>query len=338
MVYFLTKLTVDHDETERFTSDISVFHYIVAFLLFFLTWEVSDWFIRTNKNSRLFTKLDTFGNTKVLLLTLCVLIPISALIYYIGIFYIEKIDIHKAWLHFRIDFFRAILLMASLSIFNQFYHISKGKKEIESSILKLKKEVMTSRYTSLKSQISPHFLFNSLNTLTSLMYEDRDLASDFVTRLASCYRYILDNREEDLVRLDKEIQFLDSFVFMLKVRHNDAITINTTIGKENHSKLIPTLSVQMLVENVLKHNYYSKEHPIHIDIFIEDDRIIVKNNIKKRTDSEKSTQLGLNNIKKRYAFYSLEKVIIENRNDTFSVSMPLLSAKLKQGLEESLTI
>ena len=184
---------------------------------------------------------------------------------------------------------------------------------------------MTSKYSSLKSQISPHFLFNSLNTLTSLMYEDRDLASDFVTRLATCYRYILDNREEDLVSLDKELQFLDSFIFMMKVRHDGAIYINTDINTVTKSVLIPTLSLQMLVENALKHNYYSKEQPITIDINVKDNRLVVKNNIRKRIDSESSTKLGLANIKKRYAFYTNKDVIIEEENNMFKVSMPLLN-------------
>ncbi|MEM9679903.1 MAG: histidine kinase, partial [Bacteroidota bacterium] len=166
---------------------------------------------------------------------------------------------------------------------------------------------------------------NSLNTLTSLMYEDRDLASDFVSRLATCYRYILDNREEDLVSLEKELQFLDAFIFMMKVRHSGAIYINTNITVKPRSVMIPTLSLQMLVENALKHNYYSKEQPITIDIYTKDHRLIVKNNIRKRVDSETSTKLGLVNIKKRYAFYTNKDVIVDEDQGMFKVSMPLLS-------------
>ena len=94
-----------------------------------------------------------------------------------------------------------------------------------------------------------------------MIYEDRDLASDFVTRLASSYRYILDNREKDLVSLAKELQFLDSFSFMMDVRHKKAVNINVTVDAEAKSMLIPTLSLQMLVENALKHNLHSEEQP-----------------------------------------------------------------------------
>lgn len=340
VVYFLIKLTIDHDDSEPFVDSPAVFYYITAFFLFMLTWEVNDWLIRRRQKFKLLNTHEVIGSMKIALLTLSIVMPVSALIYYLGIFELDhicKIDADNPWLRFRIDFLRATLLAASLSVFNQFYHITKEKKEIESSLLQLKKEMITSKYTSLKSQISPHFLFNSLNTLTSLMYEDRDLASDFVARLASCYRYILDNGEEDLVSLRKELQFLDSFIFMMKVRHNEAIHIHIDIAKEHHLKLIPTLSMQMLVENAFKHNYYSKEHPIHIDIYIENEKIVVKNTLKKRKDSQESTQLGLYNIKNRYAFYTYEDIKIEDTGNEFKVSIPLLSVQLKQQLEATLT-
>lgn len=331
VVYFLVKLTIDREKTHDFFDSGEIFYYITTFILFTLTWEVNDWLIKRQKASSLAHNLNVLGSLKILVLTLLILAPICALVYYAGIFQLEticKINPDDPWLRFRIDFLRALLLVASFSVFNQFYHISKEKQEIESSMLKLQQEMITSQYTSLKSQISPHFLFNSLNTLTSLMYEDRDLASDFVSRLASCYRYILDNRKEDLVSLAKELQFLDSFIFMMKVRHNSAIEIRTYIDKEYHKQRIPNLSLQMLVENALKHNYYSKEIPIVIDIQVEKGCLVVTNSMRKRIDSQDSTQLGLANIKKRYAFYTPEEISIEDGNNVFKVTMPLLPSVL----------
>jgi len=332
-VYFMVKLTIHRENTEAFVDSGAVFYYLTTFLLFTLTWEVNDWLIRRQKTSSLAYSLNVLGSLKILVLTIAILAPISAIVYYLGIFELEsicKIDTDNPWLRFRIDFLRAILIVGSFSVFNQFYHMSKEKQEIESTMLQLKQEMITSQYASLKSQISPHFLFNSLNTLTSLMYEDRDLASDFVSRLASCYRYILDNRKDDLVSLSKELKFLDSFIFMMKVRHNDAIEIRTYIEQEYHDKQIPNLSLQMLVENALKHNYYSKETPIIVDIYIENDRIVVVNTKRKRVDSQNSTQFGLANIRNRYAFYTEQKVHIEDENNVFKVIMPLLPCKLKE--------
>jgi len=341
VVYLLIKLTIEHDETEEVINSKAIFYYASAFILFMLTWEVNDWLIRRDKKSTSTTSLNVSDSIKILLLTLAIVMPVAAMIYYLGIFQFNEIcaiDADNPWLRFRIDFLRAALLGASLSIFNQFYHITEEKKAIELSMNKLKKEMMTSKFNSLRSQISPHFLFNSLNTLTSLMYEDRDLASDFVSRLASCYRYILDNREEDLVSLEKELQFLDSFIFMMKVRHDGAISIHVNVPNKHHSSLIPTLSIQMLVENALKHNYYSKEHPINIEIFTKNNRLVIQNNIKKRIDSQESTQLGLANIKNRYGFYTSDKVSIIDDGKAFEVSMPLLSNQIVENLEAPLTI
>jgi len=333
----LIKLTIDHDKLGL--DYTAIYYYFSAFTLFMLTWEVNDWLMRRERKSLVIASVTVSSSIRILLTTLIIVLSVAAVIYYVGIFEIDGVvdlPTDKAWLRFRIDFLRAALLAASLTIFNQFYRTTQEKKEIETSLQLLKKEMMTSKYNSLKSQISPHFLFNSLNTLTSLMYEDRDLASDFVSRLASCYRYILDNRESDLVSLEKEMQFLDSFIFMMKVRHDGAIAIHTNIYTPPHTFVIPTLSIQMLVENALKHNYYSKEHPIIIDIFTKNNALIVQNNIRKRSDSQESTQLGLANIKKRYAFYTKQKVLIKDTGTQFTVVMPLLSSDLIHEQKEAL--
>ena len=207
------------------------------------------------------------------------------------------------------------------------YHGGKQKQVLEQQLAQLNQEITQSKYNSLKSQISPHFLFNSLNTLTSLMYQDRDLASDFVSRLASCYRYILDNRDQDVIGLDKELTFLDSFMFMMQVRHDDALEIKTDIQINSASVLVPTLSLQMLVENALKHNQYSPEKKLHISVYTKgSQRLVVRNNLQERTDKESSTGLGLQNIKNRYKFYTQQEVVVEQRDGYFAVELPLLQA------------
>jgi sensor histidine kinase YesM len=339
IVFLIILLFIDDAFTDGLINIKRGFYYISSFVLFISVWETNDYLIRKAKKKKIANELFIHG--KILLITVLVLIVISGIIYYVWLFEVNifyNIEKEEPWSVFKIDMLRAFGLTVVFAGLNQFFWISSDKKKLELSMLALQKEIINSKYSSLKSQISPHFLFNSLNTLTSLIYEDRDLASDFVSGLASCYRYILDNKEEDLVTLDKEMQFLDSFIFMMKVRHNEAIIIHTDIDKIHLSKLIPTLSIQMLVENALKHNYYSKEKPIKIEIYIDHNRILITNNLKKRLDSQESTQLGLKNIKNRYAFYTKEEVIIENSNHTFKVSMPLLSGDLKQAIETTLTI
>ncbi|WP_109098609.1 sensor histidine kinase [Aquimarina sp. AU58] len=334
VVYFLIKSTIDHSGDVTEFDATSLFYYLTAFFLFIFTWETNDWLIRREVKSNEGKSLDLNNGMKIIAINMAIFIPIAASLYYLAIFefnHICEINADKPWLRFRIDFFRATLLGFAVVIFNLFYHSLKQKKEMENTMDKLKKEVMTSKYKSLKNQISPHFLFNSLNTLTSLMYQDRDLASDFVSRLATCYRYILDNREEDLVSLEKELSFLDSFIFMMNVRHEGALSITTHISVNPKEYVIPTLSLQMLVENALKHNYYSKEIPLEISIIsIEKSSILIQNNLRVRKQKEESTQLGLKNIKKRYSFYTNQEVLIETEHEYFKVTLPLLTKDIKE--------
>ncbi len=333
IIFFTVKLTIDHDdEVEGFFNPMNLFYYCSAFFLIIFTWEVNDWLIQRQLKKK--KGLDIPGSIKVLGYTFLIFIPIAALVYYLAIFeynHICLIDSEDPGLRFRIDFFRALLLGAAIVGFNIFYHSVQQKKELEQKMNRLQKEAMVSKYKSLRDQISPHFLFNSLNTLTSLMYEDRDLASDFVSRLASSYRYILEHREEDLVSLEKELHFMDSFIFMMNVRHEEALKINIEIDVNTKQYLIPTLTLQMLLENALKHNYYSKERPMQVKIYsVGKVGLVMENSLRKRVPEEESTKLGLKNIQKRYAFYTRQEVAVEEDKDIFKVTMPLLPREIKE--------
>jgi len=229
------------------------------------------------------------------------LIPVSILVYYLALYPFKEDIGHPSdepFVCLLRDVLRAGLLGFAVILFNLLYFSMKQRDQMAKQMEDLKKEMLVSKYSSLKNQISPHFLFNSLNTLTSLMYENRDLASDFLSRLASSYRYILDNTEEDVVSLKKELHFLDSYIFMMNIRHEGALHISIEIKVDTEAFLVPTLSLQMLVENALKHNFYSKEKPLQIRIFsVGKLGLVVQNTLRERTNKEDSTQLGLKNIK-----------------------------------------
>ena len=327
VVYLLIKATVDHDGKGfgSFLEPTPIFYYLTAFLFFMVAWEYNDYLIHKQlKRSGLNLKnsLIIFGKTML------VLIPLTTIIYYLALFPLRDtigIVCVDPPLEFRGNILRAWLLGTAVIFINLFYFSMKQRDELTKQMDDLKREMMASQYTTLKNQISPHFLFNSLNTLTSLMYEDRDLASDFVTRLASTYHYILDNREHDLVSLQKEINFLDSYIFMMNVRHKKAVNISMDIQADEKAFFIPTLSLQMLVENALKHNQYSKEKPLNISISnIQTDALVVKNNLQKRTKREETTKMGLQNIKKRYAYYTNKQVLVREEEAYFEVIIPLL--------------
>lgn len=333
IVFFLIKISVEHEEGElqSFFAPTTLFYYSTAFIFFMVTWEFNDWLI---KRERKRGKLNLKNSLKIFAQTMALLLPLSAIIYYLGLFpFREVIGIvcEDPFLEFRGDFFRAALLGSTVVFVNLFYFAMKQKEEMEEQMENLKREMLASKYSSLKSQISPHFLFNSLNTLTSLMYEDRDLASDFVTRLASSYRYILDNNQEDLVSLQKELNFLDAFVFMMEVRHKDAVFIKTNIRVSPEQYCIPTLTLQMLIENALKHNLYSKEKPLEISITsIEENALAVKNNLRKRKLKHETTKLGLENIRKRYSYHTNKQVLVREEGDFFEVIIPLLDKEVKE--------
>lgn len=326
LLFLCVRLTTNQDGLDKIFDLNTLFYFSSAFILTMLTWEVNDWIIRVQLKK---TKgLGYIGLFKIFGITFSILAPAAALIYYLGIYQWDEIcqitTIDKA-LQFRTDWLRAMLLGFGIMVFNLLYFSIKQKTILEQEKYVLQKEIVTSKYSQLKSQISPHFLFNSLNTLTSLMYEDRDMASDFVARLASTYRYILDNKEENIVSLEKELNFLNSFNFMMNVRFENSIVIETNIVINANDFYIPTLALQMLVENAIKHNYFSKEKPLTIKIYtVGEIAIVVENNLLKRQPEEETTGLGIINIKKRYSFYTNQEVIIEEHNETFKVTMPLL--------------
>lgn len=333
VVFLLVKVTMEHEEVAAhslFSAQV-IYYYCTAFFLFMVTWEYNDWLIiKQLKNGG----LDLRKSLRILFKTMAFLVPLSVLVYYVALYPFKEIIGHptdEPFICLLRDVLRAILLGLAVILFNLLYFSMKQRDQMAKQMEDLKKEMLVSKYSSLKNQISPHFLFNSLNTLTSLMYENRDLASDFLARLASSYRYILDNTEEDLVSLKKELHFLDSYVFMMNIRHEGALEIKTEIKVDTDEFLVPTLSLQMLVENALKHNYFSKEKPLEIHIFsVGKIGLVVENTLRKRADKEESTKLGLKNIKKRYSFYTNQEVTVETEMSYFKVTMPLLHRNIQK--------
>ncbi|MFY0631292.1 MAG: 2TM domain-containing protein [Flavobacteriaceae bacterium] len=183
----------------------------------------------------------------------------------------------------------------------------------------------TAKFESLKSQIDPHFLFNSLNVLTSLIGENPYQAEKFTTKLSKIYRYVLEQRNKDLIPLTEELRFAKTYMELLGMRFEDAVQfeIPTTVSKEE-LKIVP-LSLQLLLENAVKHNVVSSLKPLSIKIYEENGYLIIENNINPKEAIGKSTKVGLSNIADRYGLITQKRVVIENDNKTFKVSLPLLT-------------
>lgn len=188
---------------------------------------------------------------------------------------------------------------------------------------KLKRENVTARYESLKNQVNPHFLFNSFNALTNLVYENQDLAAKFIKQLSEVYRYVLDTRDRELVTKEEELKFLESYLFLQKIRFGDNLQI--AIQLDAVKTYFPPLVLQMLIENAIKHNIVAAEQPLSIKIYESDNYIVIENKLQhKKVLSEESAGVGLSNICLRYEFLSDQKVVVEALPDKFIVRLPVI--------------
>jgi sensor histidine kinase YesM len=188
---------------------------------------------------------------------------------------------------------------------------------------KLQKETIQAQYESLKNQVNPHFLFNSLNALTNLVYEDPDKATRFIKQLSEVYRYVLDTREKEVVTLDEELKFISAYIYLQEIRFGSNLKIDVRLAGVNGS--VAPLALQLLVENAIKHNIVSTDNPLTINIYESEGFLVVENNLQRKSLLEENLSgLGLENIQKRYSFLTSKKVVIEEGNSRFSVRVPLL--------------
>ena len=182
---------------------------------------------------------------------------------------------------------------------------------------------MTYKYESLRNQINPHFLFNSLNVLSELVYDDQDLAVKFIRQLSDLFRYVLDSRDKELVPLSEELKFTESYVFLLKIRFEDKLNIKTEIEAQTSDYLIP-MTLQLLIENAVKHNEISAAFPLTISIRRKNGFLEVENNLQPKEVGEDSRKTGLKNLIQQYAFFSGHPIEILPSAHVFLVCVPIL--------------
>jgi sensor histidine kinase YesM len=187
----------------------------------------------------------------------------------------------------------------------------------------LKRENLLARYEALKNQVNPHFLFNSLNTLSGLVEQKPELATDFIKKLSDIYRYVLEQNDKELVSINDELKFVTDYIFLSKMRFGKGLMFNSSISTETF-QVVP-LGIQMLVENAIKHNIVSDDMPLHIDMEIEDGFVKVSNNLQNKTIINSGKEpLGLENLKKRYAYLSNAPVEVIELNSKFIVKLPII--------------
>lgn len=217
-----------------------------------------------------------------------------------------------------------ILTFLVISIYEGTYYFGKWKEALVHGE-ELKRQQISAQFESLKSQVNPHFLFNSLNTLTALIEENPDLAVRFVAQLSLVYRYVLQSKDKETVELKTELEFTESYIFLLRYRFENNLKVNIQLEEKYLRKSLAPLALQMLIENAIKHNVVSADKPLLIDIYIENEQfVVVKNTLQRKNNFEQNNGLGLPNILKRYSYLSQIEPRIEQTETYFKVLLPLL--------------
>jgi two-component system, LytTR family, sensor kinase len=210
--------------------------------------------------------------------------------------------------------------------FSDYLQLNLKLKEEQLKAEKLLKENTLAQFMSLKAQIGPHFLFNSLSVLSSLVYNNQELAGEFIKRLSATLRYQIEINDQPLVPLDEEIRMVDDYLFLMKTRFEKGIFLDKQIPEDYYDNyFVPPVSIQILIENAINHNKHSEEKPLHIKLDASDGFITVSNNIHKKTPEHPTTGKGLANLRERYALLGAKEITIEKTCHKFAVSIPLLN-------------
>jgi sensor histidine kinase YesM len=214
-----------------------------------------------------------------------------------------------------------VIVSSLLHAIGFFKEVQQEKKISES----LRQEKLISELNALKAHVDPHFLFNSFNVLSGLIEEDKEKAQDFLAGLSKIYRYILESRDEDTSTVREELNFAQSYLDLHLARFENSIKIDVDIPQNTLKKSLPSLTLQLLLENAIKHNAFDADNPLNIKIHQEDEYLVVENNRKKRMNLAISNGLGLKNIKDRYSLLSNDIVTVTDATDIFRVKIPLLN-------------
>lgn len=233
-----------------------------------------------------------------------------------------------------------LLYIYSLINFSMFSYNQYAVVQIES--ISHERNQLNLQFEALKTQLNPHFLFNSLNTISSLTYRDVSMAEGYIRKLAGVYQYLLSTEKQKLVQLKDELKMVESFFFMLQIKYEDCIDMNISLQDKTLLTYIPPLTIQLLVENVMKHNQICEGKRIEVNIYSDENHLIVKNNliakpellrvgndIIERPKENGSHKIGLENIRKRYAYFTSQDIVIE-RNDFFIVKLPILKESFEK--------
>lgn len=329
LVYFFFKLTGGDELSEALVWNFTSFGYLgYTIIAILISWEaISKGIIHWKKKDSIATNS---GLYKLSLKATSLALPFVFFFSYIFVFLINTEccehtlgPISRFWVMSAQAFVIALLMISYEIIIHYIRNAIQSAREAEI----MKKELITAKFEGLKNQVNPHFLFNSFSVLTSLVEKDSKRAVEFISKLSDMYRYILENDERMLVDVSEEVAFLNDYIFLLKMRHDEGLKIDLAINASPEIK-IPPMSLQILVENAVKHNAFSIDDPLTITIRNEEDRFIVVENRKRpKNDLVHSTGIGLKNLSKRLALAFKRGLEIVEDTQRFKVKLPISPEK-----------
>jgi sensor histidine kinase YesM len=314
-------------------SPIEITITVVASLLF----STCDWLINRFILIRLRILYPSLKDSikRVSLLFVCTVITVI-LVDFLGVNLITQLaeNVHYDFQErARSLVFIVFLTTMTMAIYEAIYFfvlLNKSVREEEQA----KQAIIQAELDTLRNQTQPHFFFNSLNTLRDIIDQSpKEDARQFVDKLSDIYRFLLESGSTNLISLKAELKFAKAYIHVQSERFGDNLKVNWNIGESAESKLIAPMSLQLLLENAIKHNIVSRSKPLEINVNTSDDFIVVTNKIQRKSTQLPSTKMGLKNIQKRYALISDRSVEIINDDHQFSVALPLLNnSTLKESL------
>lgn len=294
------------------------FEFFITFFIALILFNLNYFFIQP----RQYTK-----RTKVLRIILAIIISLlianilSDVMFQIkNRFSLQGLSHGSKNLYFLRDVFVTVVVIVSVLIIKVVYQNQHHRLEIQ----QLKIENLSRQFESLKGQLSPHFLFNSLTALKTLVADSPAVAEQYISHLSSVLRYTLHAGENKLVALSDEMQFVQSYFFLVKLRYNQNLTLKTEISEDLFQQKIPPLALQILVENAIRHNEISKKNPLEISISASESSILVSNNINPKITPDPGTGIGLANLANQYKLLGTNEISVRINSEQFTVEIPLL--------------
>lgn len=318
-----------------FTDNKSVSNLIISFLVSFMysfVFIIGNYYTNCYLNSKYSWIDDT--KTRIVLGILSTIFVNVVLVFvcnYLNLIVIQKNNPARFFTG-EMGLFNWIIVNIAL-LFSAIFHakgfMEEWKKSSKKEVVeqKLIAKSANAQFETLKNQLDPHFLFNSLNVLSSLIDENPDQAQVFTASMSKIYRYILEQKDKELVSVEEELDFAKTYTALLKTRFEDSVTFEFNVNENDQKNFVVPLSLQLLLENCIKHNFATSSKPLHIKISSEDGFLMIENNLQFRENIKESSGIGLSNIVQRYALLTKRNVFIEKSEAYFKVKIPILIEK-----------